>query len=207
MKKILLSIFTIFLFIGCAYQPIGQHFSIVSNQNDKFADKSIVTLKTTDNILSPLSPSTDYLAEGLGVFVDASGIIDTNNKTISLAFSVKNYFGTNFGSDEGFRPITGAIFIVDNYKRIELTAMRYQETSSIYGKHLYFTELAILPVLSREDFKTIVNAKRLDIRIIGTQASMDYDYETIMEFEPYFISNLKKFYETFETLEKEVMAN
>jgi hypothetical protein len=105
----------------------------------------------------------------------------------------------NFEINDGFRPIEDIIFLTDKNERIVLKVQQTDSDFDIYGWNSISMDFNTsysergLGSLPLQEFKKIVEANWIEVKIEGGELSQTYEKDKI---EKSFLLNLREFYST-----------
>lgn len=171
-------------------------FSIETNQNDKFADKSILEIKSFNNKVAHKAVSWEEkeMDESSGLFINPLFLKKDKASTIYLkAMYVGKYFPKALDYS-GFNYIKSIIFIVDDTTRIEIpfkAVNKFIDWTGGYKVSYTYYESSDGEI-SLGNYKKLVFAKTLDIKVVGDTKSQTISNN---EIDKDFILNLKQFYD------------
>lgn len=192
MNKIVSVLAVMLIFIGCA-----QPFKIVSTE-DKFSDSTKpYGFIGKNNRLSTKSSQGGTHIDSKGVYLNPYVFRDRQtDKVLRVGFYVNHL---NFEIKDGFRPIRKIIFLTHKNERVILKVQQSDSDFNIYSWNSIsmdfntsYTERGYgsLPL---QDFKKLVDANWIEVKIVGGKLSQTYEKNKI---EKSFLSNLKEFYST-----------
>lgn len=188
-RNVLLFVFIVFI-VGCAY-PYSSPY-IVKNQNDEFADPNV------DLIFRTMVGNHIYERDPVGLvpFSELNiemGIHKKSNKIIAISLFLKNIrFSARGYSGPLYIRNGDKLIIIADTERIILAAKSTKAhfTSKILMGRLDYTYYDMAHYeISKDDLKKIADAKKIKLRVTGSDGSQDYSIvnET-------FLPNISRFY-------------
>lgn len=192
MNKIVSVLAVVLLFIGCV-----QPFNIVSTE-DKFSDSTKpYGFIGKNNRLSTKSSKGGIHIDDKGVYLNPYVFRDRQtNQVVRVGFYVNHM---NFEINDGFRPIEDIIFLTDKNERIVLKVQQTDSDFDIYGWNSISMDFNTsysergLGSLPLQEFKKIVEANWIEVKIDGGKLSQTYEKDKIGKS---FLLNLREFYTT-----------
>lgn len=185
---------------GCAITP---KFTVTTNENDKFADKSVLEVHSYNNRLSDKSICGGTHIDEQGLYIGNIAYIKDNKiirNSIVASYSANAQAGGWIQGmsgcyKQGFQPILKVIFIADGKNitvnltpgKSDLHFTNYNNISGGFGGQFFEASIGDLPF---SDLELIANANVLDIKVVGGTNSQVFEQH---ELEKTFKTNLKTF--------------
>lgn len=201
-KRFLLCLPALLLLSGCASQGglFGPAAFEITHPDNRFNPDGNVVITSKNNRVSSTSIAGGIYIGGDGVYINPAVTRSAEGDLILLALNVINFTssGTAWGSPNSLGLLRTVSFLINGQELVHLAIsqsdyqwlgpVRYNAASGSASADIAESGIAALSV---EQYKRILGADTLTVKIVGTKRSVTYEPSDVSDsFQP----NLKQFY-------------